>query len=151
VNLDLPNTAADYVHRIGRTGRAGASGQAWSFVCAEELQNLKDIETLIQKLLPRETLEGFEPQQSVPETTLSKPKKPKKPKKAKVPGNTTAKGQSNSSAGASKANTKAQRSKPKRRNHNTSTKRVENTNRNPNRSGNKNSTMKANASRATAQ
>jgi len=40
VNLDLPNTAADYVHRIGRTGRAGASGQAWSFVCAEELQNL---------------------------------------------------------------------------------------------------------------
>ena len=151
VNLDLPNTAADYVHRIGRTGRAGASGQAWSFVCAEELQNLKDIETLIQKLLPRETLEGFEPQQSVPETTLSKPKKPKKPKKAKVPGNTAAKGQSNSSAGASKANTKAQRSKPKRRNHNTSTKRVENTNRNPNRSGNKNSTMKANASRATAQ
>ena len=151
VNLDLPNTAADYVHRIGRTGRAGASGQAWSFVCAEELQNLKDIETLIQKLLPRETLEGFEPQQSVPETTLSKPKKPKKPKKAKVPGNTAAKGQSNSSAGASKANTKAQRSKPKRRNHNTSTKRVENTNRNPNRSGNKNSTTKANASRATAQ
>jgi len=53
VNLDLPNTAADYVHRIGRTGRAGASGQAWSFVSAEELQNLKDIETLIQKLLPR--------------------------------------------------------------------------------------------------
>ncbi|MEC7528207.1 MAG: DEAD/DEAH box helicase [Pseudomonadota bacterium] len=85
VNLDLPNTAADYVHRIGRTGRAGASGQAWSFVCAEELQNLKDIETLIQKLLPRETLEGFEPQQAVPVTTLSKPKKPKKAKKPKAP------------------------------------------------------------------
>lgn len=83
VNLDLPNTAADYVHCIGRTGRAGASGQAWSFVCAEELQSLKDIETLIQKLLPRETLEGFEPQQAVPPTTLSKPKteKPKKPKR----------------------------------------------------------------------
>lgn len=85
VNLDLPNTAADYVHRIGRTGRAGASGQAWSFVSAEELQNLKDIETLIQKLLPRETLEGFEPQQVVPPTTLSKPKKPKKAKKPKAP------------------------------------------------------------------
>ena len=85
VNLDLPNTSADYVHRIGRTGRAGASGQAWSFVCAEETQNLKDIETLIQKLLPRETLEGFEPQQAVPVTTLSKPKKPKKPKKLKAP------------------------------------------------------------------
>ncbi|MBR9785518.1 MAG: DEAD/DEAH box helicase [Gammaproteobacteria bacterium] len=85
VNLDLPNTAADYVHRIGRTGRAGASGQAWSFVSAEELQNLKDIETLIQKLLPRETLEGFEPQQVVSPTTLSKPKKPKKAKKPKAP------------------------------------------------------------------
>lgn len=84
VNLDLPNTAADYVHRIGRTGRAGSSGQAWSFVCADELQNLKDIETLIQTLLPRETLEGFEPQQAVPETVLSKPKKPKKTKKPKT-------------------------------------------------------------------
>ncbi|NDW22671.1 DEAD/DEAH box helicase [Alteromonas hispanica] len=83
VNLDLPNTPADYVHRIGRTGRAGASGQAWSFVSADELQSLKDIETLIQKLLPRETLDGFAPQVPVPVTTLSKPKKPKKPKAPK--------------------------------------------------------------------
>ncbi|RDV28917.1 ATP-dependent RNA helicase RhlE [Alteromonas aestuariivivens] len=84
VNLDLPNTAADYVHRIGRTGRAGASGQAWSLVSADELQQLKDIETLIQQLLPRETLSGFEPQLSLAETTLSAPKKPKKPKKPKM-------------------------------------------------------------------
>ncbi|WP_420933852.1 DEAD/DEAH box helicase [Alteromonas sp. A081] len=84
VNLDLPNTPADYVHRIGRTGRAGSSGQAWSFVSVDELQSLKDIETLIQKLLPRETLEGFAPQVPVPATTLSAPKKPKKPKVAKT-------------------------------------------------------------------
>ncbi|WP_269518959.1 DEAD/DEAH box helicase [Alteromonas sp. BMJM2] len=84
VNLDLPNTPADYVHRIGRTGRAGSSGQAWSFVSVDELQSLKDIETLIQKLLPRETLEGFAPQVPVPVTTLSAPKKPKKPKAAKT-------------------------------------------------------------------
>jgi ATP-dependent RNA helicase RhlE len=84
VNLDLPNTPADYVHRIGRTGRAGSSGQAWSFVSVDELQSLKDIETLIQKLLPRETLEGFAPQVPVPATTLSAPKKPKKPKAAKT-------------------------------------------------------------------
>jgi ATP-dependent RNA helicase RhlE len=84
VNLDLPNTPADYVHRIGRTGRAGSSGQAWSFVSADELQSLKDIETLIQKLLPRETLEGFAPQVPVPATTLSAPKKPKKPKAPKT-------------------------------------------------------------------
>ncbi|MCW8108154.1 DEAD/DEAH box helicase [Alteromonas ponticola] len=83
VNLDLPNTAADYVHRIGRTGRAGSSGQAWSFVSSDELQQLKDIETLTQTLLPREVLKGFEPQQPVPETRLSAPKKPKKPKTAK--------------------------------------------------------------------
>lgn len=83
INFDLPNTAADYVHRIGRTGRAGSSGQAWSFVCLEELQQLKDIETLIQRLLPREIMEGFEPQVKVPETTLSAPKKAKKPKKPK--------------------------------------------------------------------
>jgi len=86
VNLDLPNTAADYVHRIGRTGRAGASGQAWSLVSADELQELKDVETLIQQLLPRETLEGFEPSAKLAETQLSAPKKPKKPKKPKQPG-----------------------------------------------------------------
>ncbi|WP_218355030.1 DEAD/DEAH box helicase [Alteromonas lipotrueiana] len=84
VNLDLPNTAADYVHRIGRTGRAGASGQAWSLVSADEYDQLKDIETLIQQLLPRETLKGFEPQLSLRETTLSAPKKPAKPKKPKA-------------------------------------------------------------------
>ena len=83
VNFDLPNTAADYVHRIGRTGRAGASGQAWSFVSADELQQLKDIETLLQRLLPREVMDGFEPRVNVPDTTLSAPKKPKKAKKPK--------------------------------------------------------------------
>lgn len=84
VNIDLPNTAADYVHRIGRTGRAGATGQAWSLVSADELQQLKDIETLIQKLLPRQELEGFVPEVALPETRLSAPKKPKKPKKPKA-------------------------------------------------------------------
>ncbi|NMH61125.1 DEAD/DEAH box helicase [Alteromonas ponticola] len=84
INLDLPNTAADYVHRIGRTGRAGSAGQAWSFVSIDELQQLKDIETLIQSLLPREHLAGFEPQQTVPDTHLTAPKKPKKPKKPKA-------------------------------------------------------------------
>ncbi|MBU3021211.1 DEAD/DEAH box helicase [Aestuariibacter sp. A3R04] len=83
VNLELPNTAADYVHRIGRTGRAGASGEALSLVSADEVDQLKDIETLIQKLLPRETLAGFEPAQALPETVLRAPKKPKKPKQPK--------------------------------------------------------------------
>jgi len=91
VNLDLPNTPADYVHRIGRTGRAGASGQAWSLVSADELQQLKDIERLTQKLLPRHTLAEFEPQQPLAETQLTAPRKPKKPK-VKVAGQNASRG-----------------------------------------------------------
>ncbi|GGF85782.1 DEAD/DEAH box helicase [Alteromonas lipolytica] len=84
VNLDLPNTAADYVHRIGRTGRAGAAGQAWSLVSADELESLQDIERLIQQLIPRTVLAGFEPNQPLAETKLQPPKKIKKPKKPKA-------------------------------------------------------------------
>lgn len=84
INLDLPNTAADYVHRIGRTGRAGAAGQAWSLVSADELESLQDIERLIQQLIPRTTLAGFEPSQPLADTKLLPPKKIKKPKKPKV-------------------------------------------------------------------
>lgn len=84
INLDLPNTASDYVHRIGRTGRAGSAGQAWSLVSADELEQLQDIERLIQLLIPRQSLEGFEPNQALPETKLLPPKKIKKPKKAKL-------------------------------------------------------------------
>ncbi|MDG6097690.1 DEAD/DEAH box helicase [Alteromonas sp. ZYF713] len=83
INLDLPNTAADYVHRIGRTGRAGSAGQAWSLVSADEIEQLQDIERLIQLLIPRVSLAGFEPNQPLPETKLLPPKKIKKPKKAK--------------------------------------------------------------------
>ncbi|MFC7002303.1 DEAD/DEAH box helicase [Pseudobowmanella zhangzhouensis] len=83
VNLDLPNTAADYVHRIGRTGRAGASGQAWSLVSADEHQQLQDIERLIQQQFQRETLSGFEPNFPVPPTRMLAPKKPKKAKQPK--------------------------------------------------------------------
>lgn len=61
VNYDLPNVPEDYVHRIGRTGRAGASGEAVSLVCVDELQLLKDIEKLIKQSLPREIIPGFEP------------------------------------------------------------------------------------------
>ena len=81
VNFDLPNVSEDYVHRIGRTGRAGATGQAISLVSADEVDLLSDIERLIQKLLPREEIDGFEPDQNLPETTLNKPVRRKKPRK----------------------------------------------------------------------
>ncbi|RNF30752.1 RNA helicase, partial [Massilia aurea] len=61
VNYDLPNVPEDYVHRIGRTGRAGATGEAVSLVCVDEHQMLKDIEKLIKQTLPRAVIPGFEP------------------------------------------------------------------------------------------
>jgi ATP-dependent RNA helicase RhlE len=82
VNFDLPNVSEDYVHRIGRTGRAGQTGQAISLVSADEVDLLSDIERLIQQLLPREEIEGYEPKHALPETTLRAPVKPKKPRKA---------------------------------------------------------------------
>jgi len=82
VNFDLPNVAEDYVHRIGRTGRAGATGQAVSLVSADEFKELSAIERLIQQLLRRELIDGFEPIHDVPESRLDRrPIKPKKPKK----------------------------------------------------------------------
>ncbi len=67
VNFDLPNVAEDYVHRIGRTGRAGAAGHAYSLVSADEADQLHGIERLIKKPLPREEIEGFEPDHVLPE------------------------------------------------------------------------------------
>src|SRR5205823_727750 len=61
VNYDLPNIPEDYVHRIGRTGRAGATGEAISLVCVDEHNMLKDIEKLIKRSLPKEVIVGFEP------------------------------------------------------------------------------------------
>ena len=90
VNVDLPIVAEDYVHRSGRTGRAGASGEAVSLVCADEVQQLAAIELLTKQTLKRVEEAGFEPDHRVPETDASgqivkKPKKPKKPKgEAKV-------------------------------------------------------------------
>jgi ATP-dependent RNA helicase RhlE len=84
INYDLPNVPQDYVHRIGRTGRAGCEGEAISLVSADEVALLSAIENLIRQTLVREQEPGFIPTQSVAPTSLkpvkNKPKKPKKPK-----------------------------------------------------------------------
>ncbi len=67
VNFDLPNVSEDYVHRIGRTGRAGLEGFACSLVSADEAEHLAGIEKLIRRKLPREEVEGFEPEHAIPE------------------------------------------------------------------------------------
>ena len=85
VNFDLPIVAEDYIHRIGRTGRAGNTGEAISLVCADEVNMLSAIEMLTRQTLTRKMEQDFEPEHRVPDTDASgqvvkKPKKPKKPK-----------------------------------------------------------------------
>ncbi|MEO6410583.1 MAG: DEAD/DEAH box helicase [Burkholderiaceae bacterium] len=64
VNYEMPNVPEDYVHRIGRTGRAGAQGEAVSLVCVDENGFLRDIERLIKRDIPKEIVPGFEPHPS---------------------------------------------------------------------------------------
>ncbi len=70
VNFELPNVPEDYVHRIGRTGRAGSEGEAVSLVSIDELKCLRDIETMLRRHLQRETVTGFEPDDRIPMTRL---------------------------------------------------------------------------------
>ena len=65
VNYELPNVAEDYVHRIGRTGRAGNEGEAMSLVCVDELKLLKGIEGLISREIPKVAIDNFEPDPSI--------------------------------------------------------------------------------------
>ncbi len=66
INFELPNIPEDYVHRIGRTGRAGASGEAISLVCSEETEYQREIEKLLGKKLSTEIIEGYEPTDNAP-------------------------------------------------------------------------------------
>ena len=72
VNFELPGVPEDYVHRIGRTGRAGASGEAISLVCAEEHERLDAIEKTIRLSIPRKIVPGFEPDLSVAPLMMSR-------------------------------------------------------------------------------
>ncbi len=71
INFELPNIPEDYVHRIGRTGRAGASGEAISLVANDELEYVRGIEKLLGQQLPLETVAGFEPNPNQPEAKKS--------------------------------------------------------------------------------
>lgn len=72
VNFDLPNVPEDYVHRIGRTGRAGAEGEAISLVCVDEHGLLRDIERLIKRKLEQTVLPGFEVDPSIAPEPIQK-------------------------------------------------------------------------------
>ncbi len=72
VNFELPNVPEDYVHRIGRTGRAGNEGEAMSLVCVDEHKLLRDIERLIKRDLPKVVISGYEPDPSIKPEPIQK-------------------------------------------------------------------------------
>lgn len=123
VNFDLPNVAEDYVHRIGRTGRAGAAGRAYSLVSADEIDCLHGIERLIRREIPREEIEGFEPEHVVPASRSaansgngpSRPRRSGGGKRNNASGNRSGRG--NSAAGNARRATSddAGNRKPRRR------------------------------------
>jgi ATP-dependent RNA helicase RhlE len=75
VNFELPNVPEDYIHRIGRTGRAGASGEALSLVSSDERIQLRDIERLLKREIESSVLPGFEPRHThaVPRPSAGRP------------------------------------------------------------------------------
>ncbi|HEX4910309.1 MAG TPA: DEAD/DEAH box helicase [Permianibacter sp.] len=79
VNFELPNVAEDYVHRIGRTGRAGASGEAISLVERDEEKLLKAIERLTKQTLPRQIVQGFKPDPNAPRVADEDDRPPRPP------------------------------------------------------------------------
>jgi ATP-dependent RNA helicase RhlE len=92
INFELPNVPEDYVHRIGRTGRAGASGEALSLVCGEEREYLKSIEKLLGEKMPTSSIDGYEPSKEDMESTPIKGKAQKKSSR----GGNSGRGSSNS-------------------------------------------------------
>ncbi len=79
INYDLPHVPEDYVHRIGRTGRAGASGEAISLVSADEIKQLCDIERLIGRQIERDYISGYEPVHELPDSSKPRRSAPRKP------------------------------------------------------------------------
>ena len=77
VNYDLPRAPLDYIHRIGRTGRAGESGIAISFIHEDNIDHFRLIEKRTNIALEFETIEGFEPKTKIVKTPKTRPEKMK--------------------------------------------------------------------------
>ena len=114
VNYDLPFESDDYIHRIGRTGRAGASGEAISFVSKDDFKNLCAIESRLGHLITRKEINGFAPKKPVPVSILNYTPKhklsPQGQNKTSKPANSRNKALRNQ---APKGQNKARASKPK--------------------------------------
>ena len=98
VNYEMPQVAEDYVHRIGRTGRAGAEGEAISLVSGDEISMLKSIERVTNQRLPRVIVAGFEPTAKGDSGEPEPPRPPRQPRGPRPQGQ----GQQRSSGGAAR-------------------------------------------------
>lgn len=108
VNFELPNVPEDYVHRIGRTGRAGNEGEAISLVCIDELSFLRDIERLIKCEIPKVVIDDFAPDPSIKSEPVFKQRQQR-----------SGGGRNNQKGNQAKPNTNAKRSHYKPRSGNT--------------------------------
>lgn len=116
VNFELPNVPEDYVHRIGRTGRAGSSGEAMSLVCVDELKLLKGIERLIQSDIPKVTLEGYEPDPSIKAEPIRNGRNnPRPQKKAGRPNNSSSRHKPSAKPNERSSRAKNSQGKPAKR------------------------------------
>jgi len=86
VNFELPNVPEDYVHRIGRTGRAGSEGSALSLVDRTEIKYLNAIEKLIKRPIDRTTIEGWTPPAGAAESFAAEEREPRPPRRGSAPG-----------------------------------------------------------------
>ena len=112
VNFDLPYVPEDYIHRIGRTARAGQEGKAISLVSADEHKLLFDIEKLLNSPIPRETIVGFEPTQNL---STDAPKSRGSSRKKQNSSRTSKKGSPRSKTSWNKRKNKNKASKNNRR------------------------------------
>ena len=110
VNFDLPNVPEDYVHRIGRTGRAGREGEAISLVCVDELKLLRDIERLIKREIPKRIIDGFEPDASIKAEPIVNGRQPNRNQKQSQGRNKTKRQYSGNGSGDRQAARSAPRS-----------------------------------------
>jgi ATP-dependent RNA helicase RhlE len=113
VNYELPNVPEDYVHRIGRTGRAGNEGEAVSLVCEEEIKLLRDIERLTKTRIPQEKIQGCVPAadngvESAPQRGNDKPRV-RNPRSADSDDNRFVKNAGRSAGGANKQSNRDER------------------------------------------
>ncbi len=107
INFEMPNVPEDYVHRIGRTGRAGANGVAISLVAADEVVYLRDIEKLTDQSIPCDLIEGFEPTEEASDVGAASKQGQQRNSRPKRSGRTNPSGKSN--------HQKNRRRKPKRK------------------------------------